>query len=54
MYGHRHVEKITVQTSVITHEPIGLVFKVGGMVTGGKNPSFDVLHLDPETMLPQD
>jgi len=40
---------------MVTHEPIGMNFIVGSVTTyQGKPPSFNVVYLDAETMLPID
>lgn len=55
MYGHVHNEQYQVQRDVLNREPIGMNFIVGSVTTfGGLYPSFDILYLDPDTMLPID
>ena len=53
MYGHVHQEQYQVQTAVDDGKAIGMNYIVGSTTTFiGKNPSFNVIYLDPETMLP--
>lgn len=55
MYGHNHEESFAVQTSMLEKKPIGLTFQVGAVTTyTNKNPSFNVIELDPKTLLPID
>jgi hypothetical protein len=40
---------------MLEKKPIGMSFIVGSTTTfTGKNPSFNVIYLDPDTMLPID
>jgi len=55
MYSHIHQEQYQVVRDMVTHEPIGMNFIVGSVTTyKGKPPSFNVVYLDAETMLPID
>jgi hypothetical protein len=55
MFAHIHTEQYQVVTDVMRKEPIGLNFIVGSGTTYlGKPPSFNVVHLDPDTMIPID
>jgi len=53
MYAHIHKEQFQVQTDMITKKPIGVNFIIGsGTTFQGKPPSFNILYIDPVTMLP--
>jgi hypothetical protein len=55
IYAHIHKEQFQVVRDIAFKQPIGMNFIVGSATTyQGKPPSFNVLHLDPETMLPVD
>ena len=55
MYGHEHQEQFQVQRDVIDGQPIGMNFIVGSATTfRGKPPSFNIVYVDPTTMLPVD
>ena len=54
-YSHVHQEMIQVERDILEKKPIGMNFIVGSTTTyQGKPPSFNVVYLDPETMLPVD
>lgn len=53
MYAHIHKEQFQVVRDVAFRQPILQNFIIGSATTyQGKEPSFNVIHLDPETMLP--
>lgn len=53
MYGHDHIESYQVVRSIMTGKPILVNFLAGsGTSEIGKEPSFNVILLDPDTMLP--
>jgi len=53
MYGHIHAEQYQVQRGIVLEEPIGMNFIVGSATTfGHKPPSFNVVYLHPDTLLP--
>jgi len=53
MYAHIHKEQFQVQTDMITKKPIGVNFIIGsGTTFQGKPPSFNVVYIDPVTLLP--
>jgi hypothetical protein len=55
MYAHIHEEQYQVVTDMVQKEPIGMNFIVGsGTTFQGKPPSFNVIYLDPESMIPLD
>jgi hypothetical protein len=55
MYSHTHQEQYQILTDLTWRKPIGMNFVVGsGTTYQGKPPSFNVMYLDPETMLPVD
>lgn len=54
-YGHYHKELYTVVRDVVSKKPIMTNFLVGSVTTfKGLFPSFGVIYLDPDTMLPID
>ena len=51
--GHIHKEQWQVQRDTYNHKPIGVNYIVGSATTyTQKPPSFNVLYLDPESLLP--
>lgn len=55
MFSHIHSELYQVMGDIKEGKSIGMNFIVGSATTyKGKPPSFDLLYLDPETMLPVD
>ena len=55
MYSHIHEEQYQVLRDVVQKQPIGMNFIVGSATTYTAKPqSFNVIHLDPVTMLPVD
>lgn len=55
MYAHVHQEQYQIQRDMIESKPIGMNFIVSsGTTYQGKPPSFNVIYVDPETMLPVD
>lgn len=53
MFSHVHSEFFQVMKDITSGKEMGVNFIVGSVTTyQGKPPSFDVLYLDPETMLP--
>ena len=61
MSGHTHREQFNIQKDVINSMPVGMNFIIGsvspymGSLSGapsGKNPSFSVAYIDPDTSLP--
>jgi len=55
MFAHTHQEQYQVGVDINWKQPIGMNFIVGsGTTYQGKPPSFNVMYLDPETMLPVD
>lgn len=55
MYGHYHKEQYSVVRDFITQKPIMTNFIVGSVTTfKGLAPSFGIITLDPDTMLPID
>ena len=52
-FSHIHQEQYQVVTDMIRKEPIGMNFIVGSATTyHGKPPSFNLIYLDPELMIP--
>lgn len=55
MYSHVHQDAFQVLRDIQFQQPILLNFIVGSVTTyQGKPPNFNVVYLDPETMLPLD
>uniref|UniRef100_A0A7S3IPN6 Sphingomyelin phosphodiesterase C-terminal domain-containing protein n=1 Tax=Strombidium inclinatum TaxID=197538 RepID=A0A7S3IPN6_9SPIT len=55
LFGHVHKERYSVIRGVEDGNPIGMNFVMGSVTPyPGKNPNFNVLYVDPETMLPVD
>lgn len=55
MFSHVHSELYQVMSDINSGKSIGVNFVVGSVTTfKGKSPNFDLLYLDPETMLPVD
>jgi hypothetical protein len=55
MYAHIHQEQYQVAKDVYMKQSIGMNFIIGSATTyQGKPPSFNVIYLDPDTMLPID
>ena len=55
MFSHDHLDSFNVLRDILFHEPIMTNFIVGSVTSyGGKFPNFNVIYLDPETMLPLD
>ena len=55
MYSHEHQEQWQVVTDMNEHKPILMNYIVSSATTyQGKHPSFNVIYLDPDTMLPVD
>lgn len=55
MYSHIHQEQYQVARDVYNKKAIGMNYIVGSATTyQGKPPSFNVIYLDKETMLPID
>ena len=60
MNSHFHKEQFQVTRDMYTHEPIGMNFWVGSATPyvmkweNGKEPDFQVLYMDPDTLLPVD
>lgn len=55
MYAHIHQEQFQVVRDITFKKPIGVNFIIGSATTfTGKPPSFNVVYLDPETLLPVD
>jgi len=53
MYSHEHQEQYQVARDIFEGKPIGMNFIVSSATTyQGKPPSFNVIYLDPDTMLP--
>ena len=53
LYAHIHQEQFQVQTDLTFGNPIGINFIIGSATTfTGKPPSFNVVNLDPVSMLP--
>lgn len=53
LYSHTHFEQYQVITDVLEKKPIGMSYIVGSATTfQGKPPSFGLMSIDPETMLP--
>lgn len=53
MFSHVHSELYQVMSDMQNEHTIGMNFIVGSVTTfQGKSPMFDILYLDPETMLP--
>jgi hypothetical protein len=53
MYAHIHKEQFQVVRDIAMKKPILQNFIIGSATTyQGKEPSFNVIHLDPDTMLP--
>lgn len=64
-YSHTHKEQFNVQKDVVNQMPVGMNYIIGSATPyvssvgstpklKGKNPSFSVMYLDPETSLPVD
>mmetsp|Transcript_9580 Transcript_9580/g.16091 ORF Transcript_9580/g.16091 Transcript_9580/m.16091 type:complete len:239 (-) Transcript_9580:49-765(-) len=54
-YSHIHEEQLQVVRDVLQKRAIGTSFIVGSTTTyQGKPPSFNVIHLDPDTLVPVD
>ena len=52
-YGHTHKEEIAVTYAINTNDNIGLSFTAGSLTTyQGRNPSFSVVEMDAEYMVP--
>lgn len=55
MTAHDHQEEYNVIKDIYFHEPILMNFIVGSVTPySSKEPNFNVIYLDPETMLPLD
>lgn len=55
MAAHDHQEEYNVIKDITFHEPILMSFIVGSITSYSyKDPNFNVIYLDPETMLPID
>lgn len=66
MSGFDYYEHFNVQKSLITHKPVGVNFIVGSMTPNtrhmtddvkkiaGKNPTFNVVTLNPWTFVPEE
>jgi sphingomyelin phosphodiesterase len=55
MAGHIHREQYQVVTDMISKDPIGMNFIVGAVTPyQGKAPSFNVIYIDPDLMIPVD
>ena len=55
MTAHDHQEEYNVIKDIYFHEPILMNFIVGSVTPySNKEPNFNVIYLDPETMLPLD
>lgn len=55
LYSHTHYEQYQVISDMIEKKPIGMTYVVGSATTyQGKPPSFAVMSVDPDTMLPVD
>lgn len=53
MFSHVHSELYQVMRDINGGKEIGMNFIVGSVTTfQGKPPSYDLIYLDPETMLP--
>ena len=53
MFSHVHSELYQVMSDIKSGSTIGMSYIVGSVTTfQGKSPSFDIMYLDPETMLP--
>lgn len=53
MSAHIHQQQWQVVRDVYSKEPIGMNFVIGSVTTFENNlPSFDVIYLDPETLIP--
>eukprot|EP00356_Strombidium_inclinatum_P002021 CAMPEP_0170479920 /NCGR_PEP_ID=MMETSP0208-20121228/958_1 /TAXON_ID=197538 /ORGANISM="Strombidium inclinatum, Strain S3" /LENGTH=501 /DNA_ID=CAMNT_0010752381 /DNA_START=547 /DNA_END=2052 /DNA_ORIENTATION=- len=54
-YSHTHQQQIQIISDVMSKKPIGMSFIVpSGTTFRGKPPGFNVLYLDPDTMIPLD
>ena len=55
MTAHDHQEEYNVIKDIYFHEPILMNFIFGSVTPySSKEPNFNVIYLDPETMLPLD
>lgn len=55
VFSHIHSEQFQVMRDIYHGKPIGMSFIIGSATTyTGKPPSYDIVYLDPETMLPVD
>lgn len=55
MYSHIHQEQYQVVRSIAGNKPIGVNYIIGSVTTyTGKPNSFNVMYLDPDTLLPVD
>lgn len=55
MYSHEHYQQYQIVRDVYQGKPIGMNFIVSSATTyQGKPPSFNVIYLDPDTLLPVD
>ena len=55
MTAHDHQEEYNVIKDIYFHEPILMNFIVGSVTPySSKEPNFNFIYLDPETMLPLD
>lgn len=55
VFSHTHMEQFQVMRSIYKGQPMGTSFIIGSTTTfQGKPPSFDIMYLDPDTMLPVD
>lgn len=55
MFSHNHSEQYNIVRDMNFGEPVLMNFIVGsGTSFSGKSPSFNLVYLDPETMLPVD
>lgn len=55
VFSHIHAEQFQVVKDIIEHKPIMFNLIAGSVTTyQGKPPSFDIVYVDPESMLPID
>ena len=52
-YGHNHEDDFAINSGYENQNPLGVILMTPSVTTeGGKNPSFRIMELDTETMLP--
>ena len=55
MYSHTHQEQFQIISDIATSKPIGMSYIIGSATTfQGKPPQFNIMYVDPVTMLPVD